>query len=195
MAKLVLSLGDKFLREIPLTKQSVTIGRRLDNDVVIDDLAISGEHAAIITANGDPVLEDLNSTNGTQVNGQPIKKHYLQDQDVIALARYRLQYFSRSDRRDHFPAESYSGAVAQVTVLDGIRAGLETALVKPLTTIGLPGKQVLVIVRRDDGFCISSLDGSECPTINGRQMEGDLHLLHSGDLIEFAGIRLRFSIP
>jgi pSer/pThr/pTyr-binding forkhead associated (FHA) protein len=94
MAKLILSMDGLVLKEIPLTKDRTTIGRKPHNDIQIDNLAISGEHAAIVTILNDSFLEDLNSTNGTYVNGQPIKKHVLQPNDVIELGKYRLKYLA-----------------------------------------------------------------------------------------------------
>jgi len=94
VAKLILSMDGLVLKEIPLTKDRTTIGRKPHNDIQIDNLAISGEHAAIVTILNDSFLEDLNSTNGTYVNGQPIKKHFLQTNDVVELGKYRLKYLS-----------------------------------------------------------------------------------------------------
>lgn len=92
MAKLVLSMDGLVLKEIPLVKERLTIGRKPHNDIQIDNLAISGEHAAIVTILNDSFLEDLNSTNGTQVNGVAIKKHILRNNDLIELGKYRLKY-------------------------------------------------------------------------------------------------------
>lgn len=94
MAKLVLSMDGLVLKEIPLSKERITIGRRAHNDVQIENLAISGEHAVVVTILNDSFLEDLNSTNGTLVNGQPIKKHVLRNNDVIELGKYRMKYMS-----------------------------------------------------------------------------------------------------
>lgn len=94
MAKLILSMDGLVLKEIPLDKERITIGRKPHNDIQIDNLAISGEHAAIVTILNDSFLEDLNSTNGTLVNGQPIKKHFLRNNDVVELGKYRLKYVS-----------------------------------------------------------------------------------------------------
>jgi len=94
MAKLILSLDGMVLREFPLSKERTTIGRKPHNDVVIDNLAVSGEHAMIMTILNDSFLEDLGSTNGTLVNGQPIKKHFLQNNDVIELGKYKIKYHS-----------------------------------------------------------------------------------------------------
>lgn len=94
MAKLILSMDGLVLKEINLTKERTTIGRKPHNDIQIDNLAVSGEHAVIVTILQDSFLEDLGSTNGTVVNGQPIKKHFLQGNDVIELGKYKLKYVS-----------------------------------------------------------------------------------------------------
>jgi pSer/pThr/pTyr-binding forkhead associated (FHA) protein len=84
------------LKEIGLNKERMTIGRRPSNDIQIDNLAISGEHAAVVTILNDSFLEDLNSTNGTLVNGQPIKKHFLKNGDVVELGKYKLKYIAEA---------------------------------------------------------------------------------------------------
>ena len=94
MAKLILSMETTMLKEIPLTKERTTIGRKPHNDIQIDNLAISGEHAVVITILNDSFLEDLGSTNGTFVNGQSVKKHFLQNGDTIELGKYRLKFVS-----------------------------------------------------------------------------------------------------
>ena len=94
MAKLILSMDGLVLKEISLGKERMSIGRRPSNDIQIDNLAISGEHAAVVTILNDSFLEDLNSTNGTLVNGQPIKKHFLKNGDVVELGKYKLKYIT-----------------------------------------------------------------------------------------------------
>ncbi|MBU3696752.1 FHA domain-containing protein [Dechloromonas sp.] len=94
MAKLILSMDGLVLKEIPLTKERLTIGRKPHNDIQIDNLAISGEHAVVVSILNDSFLEDLNSTNGTLVNGQPIKKHFLRNNDVVELGKYKLKYMT-----------------------------------------------------------------------------------------------------
>lgn len=96
MAKLILSMDGLVLKEIPLVKERTTIGRKPHNDIQIDNLAMSGEHAVIVTIKNDSFLEDLNSTNGTMVNGAPIKKHFLQNSDVVELGKYRLKYINEA---------------------------------------------------------------------------------------------------
>src|SRR5438445_2206918 len=92
MAKLILSMDNLVLNDIALAKERTTIGRKPHNDIQIDNLAVSGEHAVIVTILNDSFLEDLGSTNGTVVNGNPIKKHFLQNNDVVELGKYKLKF-------------------------------------------------------------------------------------------------------
>ena len=94
MAKLILSVDGAVLKEVSLNKERTTLGRKPHNDIQVDNLAVSGEHAAIITILNDSFIEDLNSTNGTLVNGKPIKKHFLQNNDVIEIGKHKLKYFN-----------------------------------------------------------------------------------------------------
>jgi len=96
MAKLILSMDALILKEITLSKERTTIGRKPHNDIQIDNLAVSGEHAVIVTILQDSFLEDLGSTNGTVVNGQPVKKHFLQNNDIIELGKYKLKYVNEA---------------------------------------------------------------------------------------------------
>ena len=82
MARLVLSLDGQVMAEYNMNKERYTIGRLPDNDIRIDNPAVSGHHSLIINILNDSFLEDLNSTNGTYVNGKLIKKHALQHGDV-----------------------------------------------------------------------------------------------------------------
>ena len=93
-AKLILSMDGVVLKEYPLSKERMTIGRKAHNDIVIDNLAVSGEHAAIVTIQQDSFLEDLDSTNGLEVNGAPTKKHFLQSNDLIEIGKYKLKYLN-----------------------------------------------------------------------------------------------------
>lgn len=93
-AKLVLSLNGAVLREYPLNRERTTIGRRPENDIHIDNLAVSGQHALVITILNDSFLEDLGSTNGTYINGKLVKKHALQHGDTIAIGKHELRYIN-----------------------------------------------------------------------------------------------------
>lgn len=96
MAKLILSLEGSMIREVPLDKERILIGRKPSNEIQIENLAVSGEHACIVTILNDSFLEDLGSTNGTLVNGNPIKKHILQNNDVIEIGKYKLKYVAEA---------------------------------------------------------------------------------------------------
>lgn len=92
MAKLILSLDGQLIKEFTLSKERTTIGRKPHNDIQIDNLAVSGEHAIIMTILNDSFLEDLGSTNGTLVNGQPVTTHALAPGDVVTLGRVELRF-------------------------------------------------------------------------------------------------------
>jgi pSer/pThr/pTyr-binding forkhead associated (FHA) protein len=99
MAKLHYSLEGNSFGEFALNKERMTIGRRPTNDIHIDNLAVSGEHAVIVTIGNDSFLEDLNSTNGTLVNDKPIKKHVLSHGDVIKFGKYELTYENKIQQK------------------------------------------------------------------------------------------------
>lgn len=101
MAKLILSLEGSMIREVPLDKERILIGRKPSNEIQIENLAVSGEHACIVTILNDSFLEDLGSTNGTLVNGNPIKKHILQNNDVIEIGKYKLKYVAEAPAASH----------------------------------------------------------------------------------------------
>ncbi len=92
MARLILSLDSQVMAEYNMSKERYTIGRLPDNDVRIDNPAVSGHHSLIINILNDSFLEDLNSTNGTYVNGKLIKKHALQHGDVITIGHHQLRF-------------------------------------------------------------------------------------------------------
>ncbi|MCP5149337.1 MAG: FHA domain-containing protein [Ectothiorhodospiraceae bacterium] len=92
--RLVLSLNNSVLGEFDLDRERIHIGRKPENDIQVDNLAVSGQHAAIITILNDSFLEDLDSTNGTFVNGKLIKKHALKHGDVITVGKHELKYLN-----------------------------------------------------------------------------------------------------
>src|SRR6187455_660458 len=103
MARLVLSLDNQVLAEYNMNKERYTIGRLPDNDIRIDNSAVSGHHSLIINILNDSFLEDLNSTNGTYVNGKLIKKHALQHGDVITAGHHQLRFVEDDDaQQDEF---------------------------------------------------------------------------------------------
>jgi pSer/pThr/pTyr-binding forkhead associated (FHA) protein len=105
MARLILSLDGQTLAEYNMTKERYTVGRLPDNDIRIDNAAVSGHHSLIINILNDSFLEDLNSTNGTYVNGKLIKKHALQHGDVITVGHHQLRYVE--DQAEHAPEDEF----------------------------------------------------------------------------------------
>lgn len=203
MEKIVVSLEGLVLREVPLTRERTTIGRKPHNDIQIDNLAISGEHAVIVRQQQDACIEDLGSTNGTQVNGQPVKRYLLQHGDVINLGKYRLVYFGTAGAAEaqHSPAAApvpaqdvlpSSAVPAALQILSGANAGKELALGKNLCTLGKPGVQVAAIARRPQGYFITHIEGENFPAINGRTLDAQAHQLHDHDIIELAGVKMEF---
>jgi pSer/pThr/pTyr-binding forkhead associated (FHA) protein len=205
------------LKEIPLDRERLSIGRKPHNDIQIDNLAISGEHAVIVTILEDSFLEDLNSTNGTLVNGQPVKKHFLRHNDVIELGKYKLKYLNDPAEReaarltrsnfeptaggptasDGFssfgPATSRnSPAKARLIIQNGVNAGKELPLTKDSTSLGKPGVQVASIERRAEGHFLRHVEGAERPRLNGLPLAGELQPLRDGDRIEIFGIEMQF---
>ena len=105
MARLVLSLDGQTLAEYNMNKERYTVGRLPDNDVRIDNAAVSGHHSLIINILNDSFLEDLNSTNGTYVNGKLIKKHALQHDDVITVGHHQLRFLE--DQVEDLPDDEF----------------------------------------------------------------------------------------
>jgi pSer/pThr/pTyr-binding forkhead associated (FHA) protein len=102
MAKLVLGLNGQMLHEYALDRETVTIGRKTDNDIHIDNLAVSGNHAKILTILNDSFIEDLGSTNGTYINGRKISKHALKNGEIITIGKHELKYVNEPTFTDTF---------------------------------------------------------------------------------------------
>src|SRR3954451_25414272 len=94
MPKMIVSIDGVVIKEVQLTKDRTTLGRRPYNDIVIDNLAVSGEHAVLQMTGAEVYLEDLNSTNGTYVNGKAVKKQLLQNNDTVEIGKYKIKYIN-----------------------------------------------------------------------------------------------------
>lgn len=92
MPTLVISIDGAVIKEVQLTKERTTVGRRPYNDIVIENLAVSGEHAVLTITGGKVSIEDLRSTNGTYVNGRAIQKQYLLNGDLLDIGRYKIRF-------------------------------------------------------------------------------------------------------
>jgi pSer/pThr/pTyr-binding forkhead associated (FHA) protein len=205
MPKMIVSIDGVVIKEVQLTKDRTTLGRRPYNDIVIDNLAVSGEHAVMQMSGADVFLEDLNSTNGTYVNGKAIKKHQLQNGDTVEIGKYKIKFAHEGAPDNHektmvIQAGAVVGAGtahppvgnAAIKVMSGAAAGREVPLVKVVTTIGKPGVAVAAITRRPQGYVVALVEGATRPTINGNPIGSDAVNLRHGDLIELAGTQMQF---
>jgi len=137
-SKLILSMDGLVLKEIELAQGRLSIGRKPSNDIQIDNMAISGEHAVIVTILADSFLEDLNSTNGTLVNGKPVSKYFLQPDDVIELGKYKLKYMvgaASSPVNDNF---SPRGAIRSVASKPSGDVAFDATVKQGRVTAGRP---------------------------------------------------------
>jgi len=220
MGKLVVSLDGVVIKEVQITKDKTTLGRRPYNDIVIDNLAVSGEHAVLQMVGADVFIEDLNSTNGTYINGKAVKKQLLVNNDVVEVGKYKIK-FQLEDAVDYektmifkpgtqaaspagtpsgFGLPSSFGALpaaasampATIKVLTGAAAGREVSLTKVVTTVGKPGVQVASITKRPSGYVFAHVEGGSRPMVNGEPLTAESVPLRSGDVIELAGTQMQF---
>jgi pSer/pThr/pTyr-binding forkhead associated (FHA) protein len=221
MPKMIVSIDEVVIKEVQLTKDKTTLGRRPYNDIVIDNLAVSGEHALIRMTGNEVFLEDLNSTNGTYINGKAVKKQQLQHGDSVEIGKYRIKFVG-DNAVENFdktmivqarapvapaatvvPNSGYGVAgiggspIAQVLsaaikVLSGAAVGREVPLTKIVTTIGKPGVAVAAITKRPQGFVVHHVEGGGNPTLNGSPIGQDPIQLKNGDVIELAGTQMQF---
>ena len=219
MPKMIVSIDGVVIKEVQLTKDRTTLGRRPYNDIVIDNLAVSGEHAVLQMLGTEVYLEDLNSTNGTYVNGKAAKKQLLQNGDTVEVGRYKIKFVNEAssdgfDKTQVFKANvgaqpsmarpsafadggsansvELDALHASIKVLTGAAAGREVPLTKVVTTIGKPGVAVAAITRRQRGFFVHHVEGGGNPTLNGAPIGVDPAALKNGDLVELAGTQMQF---
>ena len=202
MGKLVVSLDGVVIKEVQLTKDKTSLGRRPYNDIVIDNLAVSGEHAVIHMTGQEVEIEDLGSTNGTYVNGKAVKRNDLRNGDTIEVGKYKIRFVGEGqDLSSAAPvaapappqaAPAGDAPSASIEVLSGPAAGRTVPVVKVVTTLGKPGVAVASITRRHQDHALALVEGQVVPTLNGQPVGQDPVLLKDGDVIELAGTRMRF---
>ena len=197
MPKMIVSLDGVVIKEVQLSKDRTSLGRRPYNDIVIDNLAVSGEHAVLQMSGNEVYVEDLNSTNGTYVNGKTVKKQLLQNGDAVEIGKYSIQYVSDAGTAE--PARSAAAAPAGVAaagaairVLSGAAAGREVPLLKVVTTIGKPGIAVAAITHRAHTFVIAHVEGQNQAVLNGVPVGIEPVALKNGDMFELAGTKMQF---
>ena len=189
MPFLIISIEGTVVKEITLTKPRTTLGRRPHNDIVMENLAVSGEHAALVLEGDAVIIEDLGSTNGTFVNGFPVKRQVLADRDTIQIGKYKIRFeqqhedgvstamdtgpravldssfsdFSASTMPAALTPSITGGAKlthqASLLILNGSSAGQQVPLIKVVTTLGKPGVAVASITHKPHGFVLTLVEG------------------------------------
>ncbi len=220
MAKLVLSAGEAVVYQCVVDRERLTVGREQGNAIVVDDPAVSRTQAVIVPVGNDHILEDLESANGTFVNGQRVARRILQNGDVITLGRFHLRYVNARAptgvdlertmliaglARGASDAEARTGIEvppaaaaktrlpkARVMMLRGSRSGSVIELDRVVATFGKPGRALAVITRRPVGYFVTRVEGRRRPRVNGRPIGDEPRPLDSGDVVEVADERLEF---
>jgi pSer/pThr/pTyr-binding forkhead associated (FHA) protein len=215
MPRMIVSIDSVVIKEVELTKERTTLGRRPYNDIVIDNLAVSGEHAVIHMADDGVEIEDVGSTNGTYVNAKAVTRQELRNGDIIEVGKYKIRFLQEAEGENFektmlfkpgmvppsmvapraAAAATPQAAVplsAVIRVMSGAAAGREVALSKVVTTIGKPGVAVASITKRHQGHVLAHVEGPDRPLLNGTPMgEAPVPLKH-GDRITLAGTEMQF---
>ncbi len=215
MPRMIVSIDGVVIKEVQLTKERTTLGRRPYNDIVIDNLAVSGEHAAVHMAPNGVEIEDLGSTNGTYVNAKAVKRQELRNGDTVEVGKCKIRFLQDAEAENFektmvfkpgmlpaLNAAARPGGVAApqpapplnaiIRVLSGAAAGREVSLQKVVTTIGKPGVAVASITKRIQGFVLAHVEGPDMPTLNGVAIGTSPVPLKSGDKLELAGTEMQF---
>ena len=214
MPRMIVSIDGVVIKEVQLTKERTTLGRRPYNDIVIDNLAVSGEHAVIHMAEHEVEIEDLGSTNGTYVNAKAVKRQDLRNGDTIEVGKYKIRFLQEAEGQNFEKtmvfkpgmvppvgaapvrpvpvAPTPAPIAAVIRVMSGTAAGREVSLQKVVTTIGKPGVAVASITKRHHGFVLAHVEGPEMPLLNGTSIGASPVPLKHGDRLELAGTEMQF---
>lgn len=219
-ATLLIKLHEKPSQELELCTDSFTIGRKSDNDLAIEDPAVSSHHARITKIHAVHFIEDLKSTNGTFVNDKRIDRRQLHDTDVITIGRHRVIFRDGSaaltaptapvEDLDHTMVLTGQAArpdtatsPASLRVLSGKTDQQEYLLVKQVTTIGSHAQAAVkltgwfapstaaMITRRHSTYFVSTARNGKTLLVNGQEVTGEKEL-QDKDRIEVAGATLLF---
>lgn len=217
-SKLIMTLDGAVVREYPIDKDSISVGRKHGNDIQLNDLTVSGRHALIVTMGEHVYVDDLGSTNGTLLNGSRITKTLLKQNDVIQVGNYQFTYFDDEeqeyeptmfiqaevedtqimDTRAPAQAALKGEKLAGVKILNGPLAKKVLELRKPFNTIGFNGIKMAMIARNTNNYTISSLRSSklrrasDTPMINSKPLTTEAITLKDQDIIELAGTQMKF---
>lgn len=203
MPQLIVSVEGVEIKQLHLREGRTTLGRSPENDVVLENMVVSGHHCEFeLSGLGEVHIEDLSSTNGTYIDGKLVKRQRLNDGDVIEIGNFHIRFLEDTERPSGFSSETmtmkYEGESgprmvhAIFQVLNGSSAGLEMPVVKAVTTFGKPGVCVVAVSHRRDGFYVAFLEGVSAPTLNGDAIGENPMLLSNHDVLELASTRMLF---
>ncbi|HQS32434.1 FHA domain-containing protein [Polaromonas sp.] len=208
MPQLIASVEGVEIMRVSLKKAKTTLGRKRHNDIVFDNLVVSGEHCVFeLQPNAEVYVEDLGSTNGTYLNGHMIRsRQLLRDNDAMGIGNFRVQYLAKEAPRPRPAADDTrtmsldsigfpgTGGVrlACLKVLNGSSAGLEVPVVKAVTTFGQPGVSVVSISHRRDGYYVTNMEAKVVAVLNGTPLGKDAHMLAHNDVLTLAGTDMQF---
>jgi hypothetical protein len=216
MPQLIITAETGESTSLGLSDETVTIGRRRDNSLCLPHLSVSGFHAQIISESGCLILEDLQSTNGTVVNGRKIDRHFLLHSDEIVIGNYRLKYSETYTSTPPRPEslqnvtpmqpvapivephmEQIISEVAALRVASGKKSGAYVPLEKPLTTVGKSGGDIGAIAKKDTDYYFLPMNERTQPIKhNGKGVAPQIEIkLAGGDFIEIGGEYLEFVYP
>lgn len=216
MPQLIITAETGESTSLGLSDETVTIGRRRDNSLCLPQLSVSGFHARVISDSGCLILEDLESTNGTLVNGRKIDRHFLLHSDEISIGTYKLKYSETYTSTPPMPEEMKNvtsiksvapivephmeqiiSEVAALRVASGLKSGSYVPLKKPLTTVGKTGGDIGAIAKKETGYYFLPMNAeSQAIKHNGKGVTPRIEIkLAGGDFIEIAGEYLEFVYP
>ena len=216
MAKMILKFNDVVIDQIVLKQGDMNIGRKPGSDILLDNLAVSGNHASIFTIGEDSFIQDLNSTNGTFVNNKRISKHHLENGDVVTIGNHSLSYMNENaakkpsdlaktviigrDMQEDLAAQAAKVAAApkeppkqgSLFILSGTNNGKRIDLNMAVTNLGRAGKRAGIISRNGNRYLLLPGDEGQSPKLNGTKIGGAGEELKNGDMIEIADARMQF---
>lgn len=222
MAKLIIKFNDVVIDQIVLKQGDMNIGRRPGSDILLDNLAVSGNHASIFTIGEDSFIQDLNSTNGTFVNNKKIGKHHLENGDVVSIGSHSITYINENAAKSApdlaktviISAQKQEDIMAQVAkasapppvahkeqeppkqgslfILSGSNSGKRIDLTMATTNLGRAGKRAGIIARNGNRYLLMPGDDGLSPRLNGTRVGAAGEELKNGDVIEIADARMQF---
>jgi pSer/pThr/pTyr-binding forkhead associated (FHA) protein len=222
MAKIIIKFNDVVIDQIVLKQGDTNIGRRPGSDILLDNMAVSGNHASIFTIGEDSFVQDLNSTNGTFVNNKRVAKHHLGNGDVVTIGNHSLTYYNENATKSGAdlaktviinphkqeemiaeadrvaasakkPAPSDAARLGSLFILSGANNGKRIDLTSAVTNLGRTGKRAGIISRTGNGrYILLPGDNNEAPRLNGVKVGASGEELKNGDVIEAANSRMQF---